>query len=148
MFPRDPVELREGRRLLVALEPGDDLVTALAQLCRRHGLDLVSFRAAGTLAAVTVGAYDSKQQVFVTHRVRGDLDIAACEGTVARSGGERCVDARIVVSDLEGTLTGGRLFSETEIRHVHVLLQTYTGAVPGCRRDAASGLPVWQPSKP
>lgn len=148
MFPMDPVELREGRRLLVALEPGQDLVAALATLCRRRGLDLASFRAAGTLAMVTVGAYDAKQQVFVTHRVRGDLDIAACEGTVARDGGDRFVDARIVVSDIEGTLTGGRLFSETEVRHVHVLLQTYTGPVPGCRRDAASGLPVWRPSMP
>ena len=140
----DSIELHPGRHYIVPLPPGEDLMDAIARFCRQQGLVMAGFRAAGTLASVILGSYDSRQQVFVTHQIEGELDIVGCEGTIRIGPQETVADARILVSDLEGVLAGGRLFSPSAIRRAEAMLTEYRDPVPARFIDPVAGLPVWK----
>ena len=140
----DGIELHPGRRYIVPLPPGEDLMAAIERFCRQEGVVMAGFRAAGTLASVIVGSYDSHQQVFVTHRLEGELDIVGCEGTIRLDPRKTVAEARILVSDLKGALTGGRLFSPSPIRRAEAILTEYRDPVPARSIDPVAGLPVWE----
>ena len=139
----DSVTLQPGRHFLVRLPAGQDLMDAIEAFCRQEAVAWAVFRAAGTLSSVTVGAYDQHQQVFATHRVEGDLDIAVCDGTVSITKANGVSDGRIVVSDLQGVLTGGRLFGPSVVHAAEALLIEYAGPVPERFIDPVSGRCVW-----
>ena len=117
----DGIELHPGRHYLVPLPSGEDLMAAIERFCRQENVVMAGFRAAGTLTAVIVGSYDSRQQVFVTQRLEGELDIVGCEGIIRLDPRKAVADARILVSDLKGVLTGGRLFSPSPIRRAEAM---------------------------
>ncbi len=140
----DGIELHPGRHYIVPLPTGEDLMDAIARFCRQQGVVMADFRAAGTLASVILGSYDSSQQVFVTHQIEGELDIVSCEGTIRIGPRETVADARILVGDLEGVLAGGRLFSPSATRRAEAMLTEYRDPVPARSIDPVTGLPVWK----
>jgi predicted DNA-binding protein with PD1-like motif len=89
-------ESTRTRRLVGRLDPGSDLLIALAELARAHDVKAGVAHVTGTLREVTVGTR--------TLDGDGDVEIVTLD---ARLGGE--VHARAVLALPSGELAGGRL---------------------------------------
>ena len=82
-----------------------------------------SFSVSGSVSAFTIGTYDHSQQVYVTYTEKAPHEIAACSGMVSTTKAETDVNARILLCDEQGKVTGGRLFSGTLMVAGEIALQ-------------------------
>jgi len=128
----------------VARLPGSrDLIAAVLDVCRQFGITQAGFRVTGVVTSFTIGSYDAAQQVYVTHHAEGDREIVSCCGDVTSAGGHLQVCAHIILSDQQGVLTGGRLFSETRLFGGDIQLQEWQGDRIGRVHDDGTGLLLW-----
>ena len=109
--PRDVIqptvivsETTRTRRLVGRLDPGSDLLAALADLCRAHDIHAGAARATGRLEGVTVGErrLESTVEIVALNARLGDsVDIWAALATPSGElVGGRLVAARVVTCDL------------------------------------------------
>ena len=116
-------EFTLGRQFLGHLPAGRDLIAAVETFCREQEIETAAFRVAGTVTSATVGAYDPIQEVYVTFADASPYEIASCAGGASMKSGVLAARAQIVLCDLQGNTTGGRLFSETIIYSGQIYLQ-------------------------
>ena len=86
-----------------------------------------SFSASGSVSAFTIGTYDPSQQVYVTYAEEAPREIASCSGTVSTTKTETDVNARILLCDAQGSVTGGRLFPGTILVAGEIVIQELIG---------------------
>jgi predicted DNA-binding protein with PD1-like motif len=137
-------EMKPGRRILGRLPHNRDLSASIGTLCRNAAIYTAVFSLAGAVAAVTVGAYDPAQQVYVTFKEPGPLEVVTCVGNVSNKDGHPIVHAQILLSDARGKLVGGRLFSETPLIYGEIDLQELTGPPLTRVYDPQTGLGLWE----
>ena len=128
-----------GRIFLGTLSRGIDLIQGVAVVCRRNGIRAGLFSLTGTTRSAIVGTYDPKQQVYATRREAGVLEIVHCTGTLLPDGNEPSLTVHIVLCREDGTLTGGRLFSQTPVVDATFEIRELTGRLPKTTRDPVSG---------
>ncbi len=87
-------ESTRTRRLVGRLDPGSELLSALADLCRAHDVRAGTARATGALREVTVGA----------RRLDGDAEIVSLSARLGEG-----VDVWVALALPSGELVGGRL---------------------------------------
>jgi predicted DNA-binding protein with PD1-like motif len=112
-------------------------------LCRKVAIHTAVFSVAGAAAAVTVGIYDPAQQVYVTFKEPGPLEVVTCVGNVANKDGNPIVHAHILLSDARGKTVSGRLFSETPLVYGEIDLLELTGPPLTRVYDPQTGLGLW-----
>ncbi len=137
-------EYHPGRLILGNLPHGQDLFDSIAALCRAASVETGVFSVAGVVSSYTIGAYDPRQQVYVTVHETASREIASCSGSVTLRGGEADISAHIVLADDQGGVTGGALFPETRILAGEVRLREWTGPPPTREYDAATGRMRWR----
>ncbi len=57
------------------LPHGKDLITSVENFCKETSVETGVFSLIGAVSSATLGAYDQKQQVYVTFKEEGDLEI-------------------------------------------------------------------------
>jgi len=107
---------------------------------------MATFSVIGAVSSVTIGAYDQKQQVYVTFTQEAHLEIVTCTGNVSSMDGEPAAHAHIVLGDLQGKTVGGHLFSETILYAGEIDLQELTGKPMERAHDDTTGLMLWNVS--
>jgi predicted DNA-binding protein with PD1-like motif len=128
-----------GRIFLGTLSRGTDLLQGLAGVCHRNGIRAGLFSLIGTTRSAILGTYDPKQQVYATRREAGALEIVHCAGTILSDGKKPALTAHIVLCREEGSLTGGRLFSQTPVVDATFEIRELTGRLPKNTYDPVSG---------
>jgi predicted DNA-binding protein with PD1-like motif len=134
---------RVGRRFLARLPHGEDLNTAVEDLCRRRDIKQAVFQVTGAVSLLTIGIFDQTQQVYVTDRQKRDFEIVSCGGNVSRQQERYVLNSRIAAADTEGRLTGGALFSPTCIYAAEIDLQELIGDPLKRTYDPSTGLMLW-----
>ena len=61
-------EFKPGRRFVCRLPHGKDLITSIEDFCIELSIQMATFSIIGAVSSVTVGAYDQKQQVYITFK--------------------------------------------------------------------------------
>ena len=117
------VEFRLSRLIRADIATGTDLIAALIGLCNRYAIKTGRFWATGRVQSATIGVYDQNQEVYVTHLEEKATEVLFCSGTIITQGEEASVNAKIILADQQGQLTGGHLFSETITQAVEIDLQ-------------------------
>lgn len=112
-----------GKRVLTALPAGLDITAAIDSLCTQKGIDRAAFSIIGSVSCATIGVFDPKQQVFVTHVEQEATEIVSCIGNTRIINGDRSVTAKLILANQQGGLTGGHLFSETLVAQADIDLQ-------------------------
>ena len=120
-------EFKLGRRFVCRLPHGKDLITSIEDFCIELSIQMATFSIIGAVSSVTFGAYDQKQQVYVTFKEESQLEIVNCIGNVSLQDGDPVVHAHIVLGDKKGKTMGGHLFSETILFAGEINLQEMTG---------------------
>ncbi len=139
-------EFKPGRRFVCRLPHGKDLITSIEDFCIELSIQMATFSIIGAVSSVTIGAYDQKQQVYVTFKEESQLEIVNCIGNVSIKEGDPVVHAHIVLGDQQGKTMGGRLFSETILFAGEIDLQELTGKPLERAYDDTTGLMLWKTS--
>ncbi len=137
-------EFKLGRRFMGRLPHGKDIITSIEEFCKENLIRMASFSLIGAVSSATFGAYDQKQQVYVTVREEAPLEIVACMGNISSKEGDLFIHAHIVLGDEQGKLTGGHLFSDTIIFAGEIDLQELTGGPLERVNDTTTGLALWK----
>lgn len=120
-------EFKLGRLFFGRLDHGTDIISAIETVCENISIPTASFSVSGAVCSYTVGTYDQKQRVYVTSTVKEAREIVYCQGNVSIKEAKPFVQAHIVLSDEQGQITGGRLFSETTVYAGEIELQELIG---------------------
>ncbi len=96
-----------------SLPPARDLIRTLEDLCGQYRPSAGTFWISGVCSKLTVGTFDHRQQVYVTHTEEGLFELAACHGGMAWRQDAPFVWVHGVAFDDRGRACGGRLLSPT-----------------------------------
>lgn len=138
------LEMQPGRFFIGRLPFKQDLITSVENFCRESSIKMAVFSIIGAVSSVTIGAYDQKQQVYVSHSEKAPLEILNCTGNISLKEGRPVVHTHVVLCDQEGKITGGHLFSDTIIFAAEIKLQELTGNSLERVYDNDTGLMLWQ----
>ena len=137
-------EFKSGRRFVGRLPHGEDLIKSIEAFCEATAVSMATFSAIGAVTSVTLGAYDQKQQVYVTYAKEAPLEIVTCTGNISLKDGNPMVHAHILLADMHGKTIGGHLFSETIIYAGEIDLVELTGKPLERAYDTTTGLMLWK----
>jgi predicted DNA-binding protein with PD1-like motif len=137
-------EFMAGRCLLGRLPHGKDLVAGVEEFCVDHCLEAAMFSIIGAVTSATLGAYDQKQQVYVTLQKREPLEIVHCTGNVSLKNGKPTVHAHGVFADIHCQTIGGHVFSETVVFAGEIYMQELLGTSMARIYDEQTGLFLWK----
>lgn len=144
MEPLTCSEFKPGRRFLGRLPFGKDLIKSIEDFCLASSIQMASFSLIGAVSSYTIGAYDQKQQVYVTETETAEREILNCIGNISVLDGKPFVHAHIVLGDQKGTTIGGHLFSETLLFAGEISLQELIGKPLERAYDERTGLNLWR----
>lgn len=139
-------EFKQGRLFVGRLPHGKDLILSVEEFCEDASIQMATFSVIGSVSSVTIGAYDQKQQVYVTVKEEAPLEIVSCTGNISLKDGKPFIHAHILLADEQGKTTGGHLFSETIIFAGEINLQELTGKPMERTYDNDTGLMLWKSS--
>ncbi|MBW1896433.1 MAG: DNA-binding protein [Deltaproteobacteria bacterium] len=137
-------EFESGRYILGRLPHGKDLLGAIEEFCEENSIQTGVFSVIGAVTSVTLGAYDQKQQVYVTEKKEEPLEIVHCTGNVSLKDGKVAVHAHAVLADQSGRTTGGHLFSETRVYAGEIAMRELLGQSLEREYDDTTGLFLWR----
>ena len=137
-------EFAPGRRFAGRLPHGKDVIRSLEEFCREKDIRMGTFSLIGAVSCATVGAYDQKQQVYVTFKEERELEIITCVGNISLRDGVPFIHAHIVLSDHEGKTVSGHLFSDTLVFAGEIDIREFLGEPLERSNDETTGLMLWQ----
>ncbi|MFC1515839.1 PPC domain-containing DNA-binding protein [Thermodesulfobacteriota bacterium] len=137
-------EFKPGRRFVGRLPYDKDLIKSIEDFCKSSSIQMATFSLIGAVSSYTIGAYDQKQQVYVTETEKANLEIVNCIGNISLMDGKPFVHAHIVLGDEKGNTMGGHLFSETILFAGEISLQELVGKPLERAYDERTGLNLWQ----
>ena len=137
-------EFQQGRLFAGRLSHGGDLINTIEEFCKKASIRMATFSVIGAVSSATIGAYDQKQQVYVTFKEEAPLEIVSCIGNVSLKDGKPFIHAHILLADEQGKTIGGHLFSETIIYAGEINLQELTGKPMERTYDNDTGLMLWK----
>ncbi|MBW1835516.1 MAG: DUF296 domain-containing protein [Deltaproteobacteria bacterium] len=136
-------EFKTGRRFIGRLPHGRDLIQSVENFCQDVSIQMATFSVLGTVTSAILGTYDQKQMVYVTFMENSPLEIVACTGNVSIKDGRPFVHAGIVLSDEQGKIIAGHLFSETVVFAGEIDLQELIGDPLERTYNHKTGLMQW-----
>ena len=136
-------EFQQGRIFVGRLPQGGDLINSIEEFCKKALIQMATFSVIGAVSSATIGAYDQKQQVYVTFKEEAPLEIVSCIGNVSLKDGKPFIHAHILLADEQGKTIGGHLFSETIIYAGEINFQELTGKPMERTYDNDTGLMLW-----
>jgi predicted DNA-binding protein with PD1-like motif len=137
-------EFEAGRCMLGRLPHGRDLLGAVEDFCADHSIQTAVFSIIGAVSSLTFGAYDQKQQVYVTVKKDEPFEIVHCTGNVSLKGGKPSLHAHGAFADINGQTIGGHVFSGTMIYAGEIYIRELLGAPVTREYDEQTGLFLWE----
>lgn len=139
-------ENRRTRHLIGCLDRGAELLTALADLCREHGVHAGEIRARGVLSSLELRTYDMRGRVWEQERrFAKPCTLIELTATVGECDGHPTIDAGCLVAragDNGIELLGGSL-ARAEVFAVDFVVEVFEDAVSARLLDPATGLRSW-----
>jgi predicted DNA-binding protein with PD1-like motif len=114
---------RIGRCFFESIPTDSDLIDYIKTQCLNQSIQTAGFTVMGTVTFATIGVYDPKQQVYVTHVEKKATEVISCIGHLTRNEGKAQVAAKIILAGQQGELTGGHLFAPTLVQKAEIDLQ-------------------------
>jgi predicted DNA-binding protein with PD1-like motif len=133
-----------GQKIMGRLAKGDDLLAALAEISRAHGITLGAVQAIGAVSQARVGYYNQAEQKYQFIDLAKPLEILALTGNISLKDGQPFVHAHVTLADERGQAFGGHLAEGTVVFACEFAIQAYSSTRPLARHlDKATGLFLW-----
>jgi predicted DNA-binding protein with PD1-like motif len=101
---------RDGSRVFIRLEMGDEVHPSLVQIAEREQIFGGWLSGIGAASEVELGYYDLERKDYDRLRMEGEVEIASASGTLGLVDGRPFVHLHAVVSDRRCETRGGHLF--------------------------------------
>ncbi len=141
------VESRRGRRIVGVLQRGQDLVTAIENLCRARNVRTAELRGLGSLERVEFAEYDQAQRKWKPARCYdGGFEILNLTGNVSERDGRIAVHTHATVMRDRDTgieVLGGHVVS-ARIFALEFVLEVFDDLLLRRGVDPATGLTLWR----
>jgi hypothetical protein len=134
------------RSYALVFETGDDVLPALVEFARAHGLTASHFSAIGAFEKLTLGYFDWQKKDYLKIPIDEQVEVVSLLGDIGRKDGEPQVHAHVVVGKRDGTAHGGHLLAATVRPTLEVIL-TESPAYLARRFDPESGLALIDPDR-
>lgn len=134
---------REGTRIFIRLEKGDDVHSSLAAVAEKHGVGGGWFSGIGAARDVELGYYDLERRDYDRTPVEGEVEIASASGSLGFLEGKPFVHLHAVVSDRNCRTRGGHLFRAVTAATLEFVLLVGEGTIERAY-DEATGLNLWR----
>jgi predicted DNA-binding protein with PD1-like motif len=134
---------REGSRIFIRLELGDQVHSSLAEIAGREGVSGGWFSGIGAASDVELGYYHLDQKDYDRTRIAGDVEIASASGSLGVVDGKPFVHLHAVVSDRECVPRGGHLFHAVSAATLEFVLLVAQAPIERTE-DEETGLKLWR----
>ena len=135
-------QFQMGRVFLGLLPAEGDIIGALTEFCREHGVQAGWITAIGTVRQAEIGYLDHGRGEYLHIEVGQFMEIVSCQGNVSLKDGAPFVHLHIILSGPDGQTIAGHLFDST-VYVGEFCLQEVLGPELVRRPDEASGLTLW-----
>jgi predicted DNA-binding protein with PD1-like motif len=133
-----------SRKIIGRLAKGEDLLAALENCAREHGITLAEVQAIGAVSQARVGYYHQQERKYYFLDLNQPLEIVSLLGNISLKDGKPLVHAHLSLADHEGRAFGGHLAEGTLVFACEFTIQEYQSAAPLVRRmDEPTGLFLW-----
>ena len=138
------ITVTPGRKIMGRLAKGEDLLAALENCAREHGITLGEVQAIGAVSQARVGYYNQTERQYYYLDLARPLEILALTGNISLRDGKPMIHAHITLGDNEGQAFGGHLAEGTLVFACEFAIQEYQSATPLARQmDEPTGLFLW-----
>jgi predicted DNA-binding protein with PD1-like motif len=134
---------REGSRIFIRLELGDEVHSSLAAVAGREGVSGGWFSGIGAASEVELGYYHLDRKDYERTFIAADVEIASATGSLGLVDGKPFVHLHAVVSDRTGMTRGGHLFRAITSATLEFVLLVADGPIERTR-DEETGLNLWR----
>ena len=134
---------REGSRIFIRLELGDEVHSSLAEVASRESASGGWFSGIGKASDVELGYYNLERKDYDRTPVAGDVEVASVAGSLGLVDGKPFVHLHAVVSDPTGVTRGGHLFRAVTSATLEFVLLVADGPIERTR-DEETGLNLWR----
>lgn len=138
------ITVTPGRQLMGRMAKGADLLAALEQVAREHGITLGEVKAIGAVSQARIGYYNQAERKYYFLDLTRPLEIVSLIGNISLKDDKPMVHAHLTLADHEGRAFGGHLAEGTLVFACEFAIQEYRSASPLVRRmDEPTGLFLW-----
>jgi len=134
---------REGSRIFIRLERGDDVLGSLVEAASRYGISGGWLNGIGAASEVELGYYDLERKDYDRTSLSGEVEIASAAGPLSLLDGKPHVHLHAVVSDRECVPRAGHLFRAVVAATVEFVLLVAEAPIERTK-DEATGLNLWR----
>ena len=125
--------------LVVRLDPGEEILGALAAVASREAVAFGSVQGIGAVRELEVGLFDPESKAFRGNRFTGYRELTSLEGTITRRDGEPYLHLHVTAADEHAAVVGGHLVRAVVSATAELVIRTAPDAV-GRPVDPAVGL--------
>lgn len=114
-------------RFVLRLDPGDDVISSLAELADRERIDAGLVTGLGSIEKITLGFLDPEAQEYVRRRFEEPMEVAQMTGTISLEADRHFVHLHAVVAPRELLAYAGHVHDAT----VGVVMELFVTRFPG-----------------
>ena len=134
---------REGSRIFIRLELGDEVHSSLAAVAERAGASGGWFSGIGAVSGVELGYYHLDRKDYDRTVIPGDVEFASASGSLGLVEGKPFVHLHAVVSDRACATRGGHLFHAVAAATLEFVLLVADRPIERTP-DEETGLNLWR----
>jgi len=120
---------RFGNTLVVRIDRGEEILSAVKELAQKENIKLASVRALGATDDFTVGVYDVAQKKYHSNSFQGYFEIVSLTGTINTMDGEFYAHLHMSAGNEKGRVFGGHLNRAVVSATCEMILQIVDGEV-------------------
>lgn len=133
----------DATRLLVRLDPGDEVCAALMEVARQEEIELAMVQGLGAVKRVVMGVYNVTTQQYKANTMEGVFEMLSLTGTLDTMRGEGYSHFHIVVGDEQGHAFGGHLNEAVVSATAEIVITRLPGRIDR-EKCAVTGLNIWK----
>jgi len=138
-------EFKAGRRFLVRVPKGAELVGYITELIQKENIRQGEITAIGAVADATIGFYDQQTHEYHEVELTGGLEIVSLTGNISLKDGKPHLHAHAGLADHSGAMFGGHLSRATVFLTEIVIHEFVNNTAKELERvpDETTGLSCW-----
>ena len=116
------------RQVLVRLDPQDEIVASLTQICEKESIELGSISGIGAVNKATVGLFNPVTKEYTSTTLERDFEITSLIGNVSQKDGDVYLHLHATLADLEHKAFGGHLNAATVSATAEIWIDVVNGS--------------------
>ncbi len=128
--------------MIFKLNYGEDITQAITEECRRKKIKSAYVFFIGAVQNATIGYYNQKTKKYKKNFINKPMEIISGIGNISVKEGRQFLHAHVSLSDKNGKLSGGHLFSPTIVFACEVLIISQKEKLVR-KFDEKTGLFLW-----